>query len=53
MGNSAYTDHEYEDAVFQANINLLVARKSNSKRPHSRALSYLTTHLQHFFHELF
>jgi hypothetical protein len=45
-GDSGYTDYDYEDAALQANIKLLIARRSNSKRPHATTISYLITHFR-------
>lgn len=39
--DSGYTDYDYEDALNEADLKFLPARKSNSKRPHSGPLSFL------------
>lgn len=44
--DSAYTDYEYEDILKDANINILVARKSNSKKPHPGYIEYLISHFR-------
>lgn len=44
-GDAAYTDYTYEDLIKEAaGINFLVARKSNSKRPHEPWINYLLQH---------
>jgi hypothetical protein len=42
VADSAYTDYELEDFYLECeNIQMLVERKSNSKRPHCPAMNYL------------
>jgi len=44
-GDSGYTDYAYEDFINEASgINFLVARKSNSKRPHKPWVSALISY---------
>jgi hypothetical protein len=44
-GDALYMDYEFEEQVkYDANINLLNSRKSNSKRPHMPYLSFLIQH---------
>jgi hypothetical protein len=43
--DSGYTDYSYEDLINEASgINFLVARRSNSKRPHQPWISALISH---------
>lgn len=45
FGDSGYTDYAYEDLINEASgINFLVARKSNSKRPHKPWVSALISY---------
>lgn len=44
--DSAYTDYKYEEVASHAHLRLLIARKSNSKQPHSPSRAYLITHIR-------
>ncbi|MCD7899590.1 MAG: hypothetical protein LUH22_06875 [Bacteroides sp.] len=41
LADSAYTDYQLEEMLLENQIQLLAARKSNSKRPHNPGCEYL------------
>ncbi len=44
-GDSGFTDYDYEDLINETTgVKFLVARKSNSKRPHAPWVNYLLQH---------